>query len=64
VPVVTIVNGINNEQVGRIIKFALDNPKRIGFLSFSQFRLPVATRLSPMIAAKRSVTRCRIWRMM
>jgi uncharacterized radical SAM superfamily Fe-S cluster-containing enzyme len=34
VPVVTIVNGINNEQVGRIIKFALDNPKRISFLSF------------------------------
>jgi len=34
VPVVTIVNGINNEQVGRIIQFALDNPKRIGFLSF------------------------------
>jgi len=28
-----IVNGINNEQVGRIIKFALDNRKRIGFLS-------------------------------
>ena len=27
VPVVTIVNGINNEQVGRIIEFALDNPK-------------------------------------
>src|SRR5712692_8405326 len=34
VPVVTIVNDLNNEQVGRIIKFALDNPKRIGFLSF------------------------------
>ena len=34
VPVITIVNGINNEQVGRIIKFALDNPKKIGFLSF------------------------------
>src|ERR1700731_1763619 len=34
VPVVTIVNGINNEQVGRIIKFALDNPRTIGFLSF------------------------------
>ena len=34
VPVVTIVNGINNEQVGRISKFALDNPKKIGFLSF------------------------------
>src|SRR5207302_1427915 len=34
VPVITIVNGINNEQVGRIIKFALDNPKTISFLSF------------------------------
>jgi 7,8-dihydro-6-hydroxymethylpterin dimethyltransferase len=34
IPVVTILNGINNEQVGRIIQFALDNPKKIGFLSF------------------------------
>jgi 7,8-dihydro-6-hydroxymethylpterin dimethyltransferase len=34
VPVTTIVNGINNEQVGRIIQFALDNPKIISFLSF------------------------------
>src|SRR5881227_1320046 len=34
VPVVTIVNGINNEQVGRIIQFALDNPRTISFLSF------------------------------
>jgi uncharacterized radical SAM superfamily Fe-S cluster-containing enzyme len=34
VPVVTIVNGVNNEQVGRIVEFALDNPKRINFLSF------------------------------
>ena len=34
VPVITIVNGINNEQVGRVIEFALDNPKRITFLSF------------------------------
>src|SRR3954464_6997545 len=34
VPVTTIVNGINNEQVGRIVQFALDNPKRIPFLSF------------------------------
>ena len=34
VPVTTIVNGVNNEQVGRIIKFALDNPKKISFLSF------------------------------
>jgi 7,8-dihydro-6-hydroxymethylpterin dimethyltransferase len=34
VPVITILNGINNEQVGRVVKFALDNPKTISFLSF------------------------------
>src|ERR1700735_3370563 len=34
VPVTTIINGINNEQVGNIIRFALDNPKKINFLSF------------------------------
>jgi uncharacterized radical SAM superfamily Fe-S cluster-containing enzyme len=34
IPVITIVNGINNEQVGKIVKFALDNPKVIPFLSF------------------------------
>jgi uncharacterized radical SAM superfamily Fe-S cluster-containing enzyme len=34
VPVITIINGINNEQVGRIIQFALDNPKKIPFLSY------------------------------
>jgi uncharacterized radical SAM superfamily Fe-S cluster-containing enzyme len=34
VPVITIVNGINNEQVGRVIQFALDNPRKINFLSF------------------------------
>jgi uncharacterized radical SAM superfamily Fe-S cluster-containing enzyme len=32
--VITLVNGINNEQVGRIIQFALDNPRKISFLSF------------------------------
>ncbi len=32
--VVTLVNGVNNEQVGRIIEFAIDNPKKISFLSF------------------------------
>jgi 7,8-dihydro-6-hydroxymethylpterin dimethyltransferase len=34
VPVITIINGINNEQVGRVIEFALDNPTKISFLSF------------------------------
>jgi len=34
VPVITLINGVNNEQVGRVIQFALDNPKKISFLSF------------------------------
>src|SRR5260370_42581885 len=34
IPVITIINGINNEQVGRVVQFALDNPKRIPSLSF------------------------------
>ena len=32
--VVTIVNGINNNQVGPIIKFALENCDKISFVSF------------------------------
>ncbi len=39
VPVITIVNGVNNEQVGRVVEFALDNPKRINFLSFQPVSL-------------------------
>src|SRR5688500_18760027 len=34
VPVVTLINGVNNEQVGHLVRFALDNPGRIAFLSF------------------------------
>src|SRR5881275_2646525 len=34
VPVITIINGVNNEQVGRVVQFALDNPRKINFLSF------------------------------
>jgi uncharacterized radical SAM superfamily Fe-S cluster-containing enzyme len=32
--VTTLVNGVNNEQVGPIIEFALSNPHRIAFISF------------------------------
>ena len=32
--VITLVNGVNNDQVGSVIRFALDNPKKIAFLSF------------------------------
>jgi uncharacterized radical SAM superfamily Fe-S cluster-containing enzyme len=34
VPVITIINGINNEQVGRVVHFVLDNPRKISFLAF------------------------------
>jgi uncharacterized radical SAM superfamily Fe-S cluster-containing enzyme len=34
VPVITIVNGVNNQQVGRMIEFALDNPNTISLLAF------------------------------
>ena len=63
VPVVTIVNGINNEQVGRIIKFALDNPKTIGFLSFQPVQLHRTRRSGHRrTPRRRSATRCRTWR--
>src|SRR5881392_740516 len=32
--VTTLVNGINNDQVGTIIRFALENPKKISFIAF------------------------------
>jgi 7,8-dihydro-6-hydroxymethylpterin dimethyltransferase len=32
--VITLVNGVNNDQVGSVVRFALDNPKKIAFLSF------------------------------
>ena len=32
--VTTVVNGINNEQVGRVVQFALDNPDKVALVSF------------------------------
>ncbi len=32
--VTTIVNNLNNDQVGAIVKFAMDNPKKIAFVAF------------------------------
>ena len=32
--VVTIVNNVNNDQVGSVVKFAMENPKKIAFISF------------------------------
>jgi len=32
--VTTLINTINNDQVGPIIQFAMDNPKKISFVSF------------------------------
>ncbi len=32
--VITLVNGVNNDQVGPIINFARENPKKIAFIAF------------------------------
>ena len=61
--VTTLVNGINNDQVGSIIRFALDNPKKIAFLSFQ----PVSftgrdEEITPSIVVCNSATRFRTWR--
>src|ERR1700731_552639 len=32
--VTTIVNNVNNDQVGPIVKFAMENPKKVAFVSF------------------------------
>jgi uncharacterized radical SAM superfamily Fe-S cluster-containing enzyme len=32
--VVTIINSVNNDQVGAVVKFAMANPKKIAFVSF------------------------------
>ena len=32
--VITLVNDVNNDQVGPIVRFAMDNPKKIAFIAF------------------------------
>ena len=32
--VVTVVNGVNNDQIGKILQFAVDNPEKITVVSF------------------------------
>jgi len=32
--VTTLVNTVNNDEVGPVIRFALDNPRKIGFIAF------------------------------
>src|SRR5438034_3235475 len=40
VPVTTIVNGVNNDQVGPVIRFALENSDKIDFVSFQPVCFP------------------------
>ena len=60
VPVITLINGVNNEQVGAVVRFALDNPKKIPFLSFQPVSFTGRDRRSRMSAVKPSATRWRI----
>jgi uncharacterized radical SAM superfamily Fe-S cluster-containing enzyme len=62
VPVTTIVNGINNEQVGRIIEFALDNPKKISFLSFQPVSFTGRDEAITDERRRPSATPSRTWR--
>ena len=61
--VTTIVNNVNNDQVGPIVKFAMENPKKIAFVSFQPVSSsPDATRTSPRSGVSASAIRCPIWR--
>ena len=63
VPVITIINGINNEQVGAVVRFALDNPKKIPFLSLPAGFVHRPRRSGHRRAPRRrSATRCPTWR--
>ena len=58
--VVTIVNTVNDDQVGPIVKFALENCDKISFVSFQ----PVSftgrdEEITRRGAARASATRCR-----
>jgi molybdenum cofactor biosynthesis enzyme MoaA len=57
--VTTIVNNVNNDQVGPIVKFAMENPKKIASCPSSRFPSPGATRKSLRNAASASATRFR-----
>ena len=60
VPVITIVNGVNNEQVGRVIEFALDNPQQdqLPVVPAGELHRPRRGDHAPS-GARRSATRCR-----
>ncbi len=65
--VTTIVNNVNNDQVGPIVKFAMENPKKIAFLSFQPVSFTAGDTTNRTLenipsAACASATRCRTWR--
>jgi len=60
--VTTLVNGVNNDQVGPIISFARENPKKVAFIAFQPVSFTPATRTSRRSGACGSVTRSRTWR--
>jgi len=42
--VVTIVNNVNNDQVGTVVKFAMENPRKSRLSASSRFLLPAAMK--------------------
>ena len=60
--VVTIVNTVNNDQVGPIVKFALENCDKISFVSFQPVSFTGRDEdIADEDARTRSATRCRTW---
>jgi len=53
---------LNNQQVGRMIEFALDNPKKISLLSFQPVSFTGRDEAITGRARQPSATRCPIWR--
>jgi len=54
--VVTIVNNVNNDQVGSVVKFAMENPKKISFVSFQPVSFTGRDETSPRSAASANAT--------
>src|SRR4029453_11506423 len=60
--VTTLVNTVNNDEVGPVIRFALKNPKKIQLSHSSPCRLRVAMKISPTNAGCVNDTHWLIWR--
>ena len=57
--VVTIIKTVNDDQVGAVVRFALENCDKISFVSFQPVSFTGRDERFPTRSATRSATRCR-----